>query len=150
MKPLNQGEKKREPSFVALYRTIIRHPGLSTTAKAVYAAVKSYADANGYCYPPRWRIAANCGIKSLKTLQDALNELKEFGVLFWSKGSAGRANEYHLTDKQCHYRLIKEEAEGQILAYAQVQKLHPKNIQYPDTLEEPTPENVVKMPKASQ
>lgn len=145
MKPLNQGEKKREPTFVLLYRSIIRHPDLSCTAKAVYAAVKSYADANGYCYPPRWRLAANCGIKSLKTLDTALEELKQFGILFWSKGSAGRANEYHLTDKQCHYKLKREEV--QKLRYAEVQKLLPKNIHLPSTLQE-TPPNVLPMKQA--
>jgi hypothetical protein len=138
--------KKREPAFVQLYRSILRHPDLSATAKAVYAIVKGYADSKGVCWPPRWRIGANLGTKSLRTVDAALEELKTFGVLFWIKGDSTKANEYHFTDKQCHYRLKREEVQN--LRYSQVPNLLPKYIQLPRTLEEPTPDNVVKLPKA--
>lgn len=142
--PSGSSPKASGPRFVKAYPRILRHPDLSMTAKCVYLVVKSYANAKGEAFPARWRIAANCGIGSMRTLTRALNELKAFGVLFWNKGYSGRANTYQLTDLQCHYRLVK--AEVQKVTYSQVLKVPTKKNQCKKELLQETPDNVVALP----
>lgn len=74
---------------------------LSTTAKAVLYAIATWMNADGTrARPPREKIAKRTSIRSLKTVQNALDESREKGFLTWvsgggrKDGSSGVANRY--------------------------------------------------------
>lgn len=109
--------------FARCYRAILWEPMISTTAKAVYGALKCYADdKKGKCWPSRPTLAKDLKC-SVRTVGDALNELRYWGVVCWEKGFSGKANTYLFTDERAAAAI--ERGEGPKLPYDPLLELPP-------------------------
>ncbi len=73
---------------------LMRSSRLSTTAFAVGAALCTFADRDGACWPKREEICNRLGIARVPTISAALAELTEAGFVSSSKGQRG--NQYRL------------------------------------------------------
>lgn len=73
--------KARNPPFVLAFKTIIRNPKLSPSARLLLLILKSYSDSSGlHCYPGEDTLAKNLGA-STRTVQRLVAELRKAGLL---------------------------------------------------------------------
>jgi hypothetical protein len=95
--------------WTKLYTDILREPLLTAYAKTVYAAIKSYADKSGKCWPSKALIALDTGFDE-RTITTAIYELWFFGVLTWNSGHDGKANTYFFNDETAASRILHHKA----------------------------------------
>lgn len=104
--------------YAKIYRGVAWEPKISMSAKAVYAALAQFANKEHRCWPSRPRLIEKLGCTN-RTLTKALNELRLWGVIQWTKGFSGRANIYTLCDEKAAASLERGEvpivADGSVL-----------------------------------
>ena len=79
--------------FAQLPRPVLRAKGLSPKAKLVYAALLDYAWQAGSCFPGQQRLADDLDV-SIDTVQRALQELRDFGLVAWERRGLTKPNIY--------------------------------------------------------
>lgn len=70
--------------FTSLPNVVLKAKGLSLQAKAVYAALLSYAWFNDECFPGQDVLCNDLDIDG-KTLRKYLKELRDFGLIDWTR-----------------------------------------------------------------
>lgn len=90
-------DEKSPFGFVS--RDIMGDPFFSTTAKALYALLCTYAGAGMYCFPSQERLSAEMNMTT-RTIQNALQELQQKGVIRIQRGGypSFKGNVYLLAD----------------------------------------------------
>src|SRR4051812_45895582 len=71
---------------------LVRHPGVSPTAKLVYGRLLRYAGQDGHCFPAVSTLAGEIGVKKRRA-QDCLAELEAAGFLL-REFQSGRVSHY--------------------------------------------------------
>lgn len=67
-------------AFAVVNANVLRSPSISTSAKALYALLATWADAEGVCWPSNSVLAASLGC-DVRTVHRLLGELQDRGVL---------------------------------------------------------------------
>lgn len=85
--------------FGFLSRDIMGDPFLSTTAKALYALLCTYAGAGMDCFPSQERLSVELNVTT-RTVQNALQELQKRGIVRIQRGGypSFKGNVYRLLD----------------------------------------------------
>ena len=77
--------------------------GLTPTKKLVLVILANYADEKGTCYPSYKHIARVIGLETTRTIQNAIKEFEEMGLLRIERRKLDNggytSNRYHLTLK---------------------------------------------------
>lgn len=84
----------KEAPFFRCATSVFTDECLSWRARLVYAALASFADKDGYCFPSFKALKKRAGLGSHNTLLKGIRELEAAG--FIRKDEHGRSNGYHL------------------------------------------------------
>ena len=88
--------------FGTVASVVVRCPELSTTAKALYSVLCSFAGDKSCCYPSQENLAFSLNV-SVRTVQAAIKELSNKGVITVQRangrGTGRNSNMYFLFDK---------------------------------------------------
>ena len=107
--PQPKPTKKPPPPVIRLNRMAVLAalPNMTASTAKVLIALASHAGADGVCFPSQSRLQSMTGIKSRTTINKALRELEQLGVLTIEKAGGGRSesgtyrsNLYRLTVQQ--------------------------------------------------
>lgn len=90
--------------FTQVPSPVLRARGLSQEAKCCYALLLDYAWQKGSCFPGQERLAWDLGVRRRQTASAALNELREYGLIDWSR-RPNRSNVYLILDYTSDSRL---------------------------------------------
>ena len=90
-------------SFVKLYTSFMRVPGLSLAAKWVYLAIVDRIGDNGTAWPGYDRIGKDTNL-SCSTVKRAIGELTATGLLVSSSRGPGLSNTYSIPDPATQHK----------------------------------------------
>lgn len=95
------------PRFAKALTAVMRDPRISVGAKALYVVLKTYAGADGWCYPSQPLLAAclDCTKKSVITYAD---ELEAMSVITRQRGKGKAPTKYFLNDEHFAKFLAKK------------------------------------------
>lgn len=83
--------------FAQLPSPVLRARGLSDQAIRMYGLLLDYAWQDGACFPGQTRLAWDMGLKSLRSVQTILAELRAYGLIDWHRRSH-KSNVYLILD----------------------------------------------------
>ncbi|MGQ9498744.1 MAG: helix-turn-helix domain-containing protein [Desulfotomaculales bacterium] len=83
--------------FTAIPNAVLWAPGLSLSAKALYAILLGFAWADEECFPGQDKLAAAADA-DIKTVRKYLNELRDYGLISWVRRGLNRPNIYYIHD----------------------------------------------------
>ena len=81
--------------YARVPRPVIKAKGLSFRAKCVYMLLLDYARENDTCFPSQEQLAEDLDT-SVDTIQRALQELKDYGLIDWKRKGYNQPNVYYI------------------------------------------------------
>jgi biotin operon repressor len=81
--------------YARVPRPVIKAKGLSFRAKCVYMLLLDYARDNDACFPSQEQLAEDLDT-SVDTIQRALQELKDYGLIDWKRKGYNQPNVYYI------------------------------------------------------
>lgn len=123
--------------FAQMPRPVLRAKGLSLKAKVIYMALLDYAWQAGSCFPGQQRLAEAIDA-SVDTVQRALQELKQYGLIAWHRQGLNKPNVYFLLRLGDNPRLPLVQPAPQAQEHQRRQRVHParggnRKLRSPDT-----------------
>lgn len=92
---INIIEQNLKEKYARMPRPVIKAKGLSFRAKCVYLLLLDYARDKDYCFPSHEQLAEDLDT-SIDTIQRALQELKDYGLIDWKRMGYNRPNVYYI------------------------------------------------------
>jgi len=83
--------------FTSIPNCVLKAPGLSLAAKAMYAILLSFAWENDECFPGKQALAKAAGV-DVRTVHKYLVELREYGLISWARRGLNQTNLYYVHD----------------------------------------------------
>lgn len=93
--------------FGKVNQDVMRDPGVTKNAKAVYALLCSYLGEKYYCYPSVSDMAASMNV-SISTIDRAINELKTKGIIERKSTPPNMASNTYVKDEEYQQQWKKE------------------------------------------